>query len=99
MANITLNIEECNTITPVNYGALYNWPAATDVRKITSSDDWVIPTLDNMNSLIQYLSVTYSTALDIYADEFGSGKDMYYTDNVSVFALREIGRASCRERV
>ena len=30
-------------IYPVKYGLLYNWYAAYDVRKITSSDDWRIP--------------------------------------------------------
>ena len=32
----------------VKYGLLYNWYAATDVRKITSSDDWIIPTQTQM---------------------------------------------------
>lgn len=55
MANITLNIEECNTITPVNYGALYNWWAATDAREITSDSDWVVPDDDGCNVLITYI--------------------------------------------
>lgn len=31
----------------IKYGLLYNWYAATDSRKISSSDDWVIPSNDD----------------------------------------------------
>lgn len=31
-----------NMVTTINYGALYNWYAATDSRKITSSDTWFV---------------------------------------------------------
>lgn len=41
--------------TPVEYGALYNWYAATDSRKITSSEDWVVPTFVNYTDLINPL--------------------------------------------
>lgn len=37
------------------YGLLYNWYAATDARKITSSDDWVVPTLTQWRTLADYL--------------------------------------------
>lgn len=39
----------------VKYGALYNWYAATDSRKITSSDDWVVTTYPQTDTLTTYL--------------------------------------------
>lgn len=43
-------------ITEIKYGLLYNWYAATDVRKITSSDTWVVPTTANYSTLYAYVS-------------------------------------------
>lgn len=40
-----------SAFTAVKYGLLYNWYAATDVRKITSSDDWVVPTSTQQTTL------------------------------------------------
>jgi len=37
------------------YGLLYNWYAATDTRKISSSDDWSIPSSTQLNDLVTYL--------------------------------------------
>lgn len=42
--------------TCINYGYLYNWYAATDARKITSSDDWGIPSKSDFENLGIYLS-------------------------------------------
>lgn len=42
----------------IKYGALYNWYAATDVRKITSSDSWVVPTRVNWNTLLASIGAT-----------------------------------------
>jgi len=39
----------------INYGYLYNWWAATDVRGISSTNDWVVPTRANFNTLTSYL--------------------------------------------
>lgn len=39
----------------VDYGLLYNWYAATDVRNITSSDDWGVPTITQWDTLRLYL--------------------------------------------
>ncbi len=39
-------------IVVINYGILYNWYAAADARKISSSDNWVVPSSDNFNTLI-----------------------------------------------
>ncbi len=33
------------------YGLLYNWYAATDVKKITSSDDWVVSSRSDLTTL------------------------------------------------
>jgi len=43
-------------LTPIKYGALYNWYAATDARKITSSDDWIVPTGANYSTLFNFLN-------------------------------------------
>jgi uncharacterized protein (TIGR02145 family) len=40
-----------SAFTPIKYGALYNWYAAVDSRKITSSDDWVVPSQSQYNIL------------------------------------------------
>lgn len=47
----------------IKYGLLYNWYAASDARKITSSDDWVVPTQDQNQILADYLGASgdYST--------------------------------------
>jgi len=44
-----------NPIYYPEYGLLYNWYAATDVKKISSSDDWVVPTLVNYQTLANAL--------------------------------------------
>lgn len=41
--------------TPVKYGGLYNFWAATDIRKITSSDDWVVSSQSDFEDLVNYL--------------------------------------------
>lgn len=59
--NITIPV-----VTPCTegYGLLYNWYAVTDARKITSSDDWIVPTSTNYNTLIIFLGgVTSNTKL------------------------------------
>lgn len=42
----------------VNNGGLYNWYAASDARKITSSDDWVVPTIAQIKTLADYLGAS-----------------------------------------
>lgn len=39
-------------ITNIKYGLLYNWYAATDVRGITSSDDWIVPDIEQLRELL-----------------------------------------------
>ena len=40
------------------YGLLYNWYAATSTDKITSSDDWVVPSSAQFNTLATHLGGT-----------------------------------------
>lgn len=42
-------------ITTIKYGLLYNYYAANHADHITSSDDWIVPTLTNFNTLVTYL--------------------------------------------
>lgn len=41
-------------LTPIGFGALYNWFAATDVRKITKGA-WHVPSLSEWVTLENYL--------------------------------------------
>ena len=41
--------------TGIGYGYLYNWYAATDTNKITSSDDWIVPEYDDFTVLCEYV--------------------------------------------
>lgn len=51
-------LEGSATVTPtINYGYLYNWYAATDVRNIAASG-WSVPTDNNMRTLLLYLDPT-----------------------------------------
>lgn len=43
---------------PVNYGLLYNWYAANDVRKITSSDAYFVPEIEDWVDLLLYFGGT-----------------------------------------
>lgn len=64
--------------TPINYGALYNWPVTKDSRKVTSSDNWVIPTPSQEEILIQYASTSYT---DINLNNAG----LKLNENVSTY--------------
>src|SRR3972149_159466 len=52
----------CDTIYDTNngFGLLYNWYAAADVRKITSSDDWVVPDSAQYATLLNHID-TYDS--------------------------------------
>ena len=54
MANIILNIEECNSITPVIYGALYNGKVVDDIRNI-GNGNFRLPTYSEINDLAIFL--------------------------------------------
>lgn len=60
--------------TTITYGALYNWYAATDSRKISSSDDWIVPPHESGNTpfltLANYLGGTSIAGL--YMKESGT---------------------------
>jgi uncharacterized protein (TIGR02145 family) len=51
MGHILFVPKKKSSVFPVNYGLLYNWYAATDVRKITSSDTWTIPSPAQWNEI------------------------------------------------
>ena len=42
----------------VAFGLLYNWYAAMDSRKISSSDDWIVPSIPNWKTLADYLGAS-----------------------------------------
>lgn len=44
-----------SSVFPIKYGYLYNWFAATDVRNITSSDEWIVPTQEQVQELVTFL--------------------------------------------
>jgi len=44
-------------ITEINYGALYNWYAATDVREIAAVG-WHVPTISEIQTLANYLGAS-----------------------------------------
>ena len=80
MVRITLNkpmpeIPDPVVITAVKYGLLYNHPAITDTRKITSSDDWFVVT-NAVRDLLRDLAGGYSLA----------GKELKETGNVYWFS-------------
>jgi len=50
-------IENVVSGIPVEYGALYNWYAGEDTRKITSSDTWIIPYKSDWDTFAAYIGV------------------------------------------
>lgn len=50
--------------SPVEYGALYNRYAATDTRKISSDDDWIVPTNDQCYTLMTALDPTGTAGIN-----------------------------------
>jgi uncharacterized protein (TIGR02145 family) len=62
-----INIGNLVTGKPVEYGALYNWWAITDVRKLTSSDIWEYPSIANWRTLFSMMdTVQESDGIYIY---------------------------------
>lgn len=51
MGRILFTYKKAN---PICFGYLYNWYAVDDSRNITSSDDWVVPTVSQWYVLINY---------------------------------------------
>jgi uncharacterized protein (TIGR02145 family) len=49
------NIDISSVTKAGRYGALYNFWAATDARKITSSADWVVPRSDQWEDLMNFV--------------------------------------------
>lgn len=77
------NKPQTNNVVDVKYGYLYNWYAATDARKITSSDDWIVPALTDINTLSTYLGGD--------AVSGGKLKDTLYWNEPNTGATNEAG--------
>lgn len=50
---LSFNVSNCGI--NCGFGLLYNWYAATDSRKISSSDDWVVPNYTQFTTLQTYV--------------------------------------------
>lgn len=66
-----------------NYGLLYNWYAATDTRKLTSSDDFVVPLANDFHVLLEY-----SGAIEINDPNMGHSWNLY---DSNVLKFMDIG--------
>lgn len=66
--------------TNIKYGYLYNWYAATDSRKISSSDDWVVPTKAKYETLVLYLGgvLTSTNIYDIAGGKLKEAGTIYW---------------------
>lgn len=51
LVNYTSRVYANPPVTAI-YGYLYNWYAVDDSRNITSSDDWIVPSIADINTLI-----------------------------------------------
>ena len=69
-------------ITEIKYGLLYNWYAATDVRKITSSDTWVVPTMEIAEGLRPYIDPTGNDWVNIAGGKLKEIGDTHWNGNV-----------------
>jgi len=79
-----LSQTDSTSIPPINYGYLYNWYAATDSRKISSSDNWVVPTRTQL--------ATLRTNLGLFATSGGKLKEIGYVywDSPNTGATNEV---------
>lgn len=59
MGKILFTAKKRNVIAAIKYGLLYNWYAATDSRKITSSDTWKISYGTSFGTSAYYILRTY----------------------------------------
>jgi len=75
-ATIT-SVDDEDITTPVvtpcteGYGLLYNWYAATDARKISSSDDWIVPNDSQINALITATGGSSQLSVKLSDNTFG----------------------------
>lgn len=74
----------------VKYGKLYNYYAATDARKITSSDDWVVPTIYQFQSLADYLGASGDYLTNIIGGKLKETGFTYW-DSPNTNATNEVG--------
>ena len=81
-------IPKRNLITTINYGALYNWYAATDSRKITSSDVWRVMTNNELIYISTYADASTNSSIYGTISSLSGGKlketgNVYWISNTS----------------
>lgn len=59
--------------TEIKYGALYNWPAVTDSRNLTSSDSWTVLSDAEWTALTDYLG-----GLSVAGGKLKDTDDLYW---------------------
>jgi hypothetical protein len=99
MANIILNINECSPITPIKYGYLYNQYTTSDIRQISSSDSFIVPTINDYIQLFMYMGYSFVEETGVYKNGIGGGiRDTIFWNppntgatNSSGFSLRAGG--------
>jgi len=52
---LEVNTDYITPLIQIKYGWLYNWYVISDIRKLTSSDNWTIPTDTKLKALADYL--------------------------------------------
>lgn len=93
-AAITINVNSCLTVNDcVEYGYLYNWYAATDIREISSSDDWVVPSYIDFKVLADYLGAGGDYLFDTPNNVGGKLKEVgtTYWNSPNTGATNEVG--------
>ena len=82
MGILTINNAACSVVIyPVGYGLLYNCPAVTDVKNITSSDDWVVPTVTQYETLLNLLGTRSSNSWEPAGDKLKETGEIYWVGN------------------
>lgn len=77
--------------TVINYGLLYNWWAMIDSRKLTSSDDWVIPRFVAYTAGHDFeILENYVGAVNI-GDKLKDNTGLYWNDTPPITATNETG--------
>lgn len=76
------NVGPGDILTCIDFGLLYNWYAANDVRKVSSSDDWRVPTETEFSDLITYVGSTIAGGeLKITGSEYWGDGNIGATNN------------------
>jgi uncharacterized protein (TIGR02145 family) len=81
------------------YGALYNWYAATDNRKITSSDEFIIPTTTIWENLFSYVGIENSNTILresgwLHWDENDTDPEIIPIEGTNLYGFSSVGSGS-----